>query len=503
MTTTSLTSHTDAVAQGSYLYRVRARDAAGNVSASSASSATVVVDTTAPGVAGRPSGAPNPTVNAATTSWAAASDTGGAGIAGYVLERNSDGAGFAEIARPQGTSWLDGAPEGVHVYRVRAFDAAGNAGNWSESSAPVRVDKTPPTSPGAPTASPNPTNDAATLSWAASSDPGGSGVASYAIERSADSGASWTTLATTAAPSFIDEPPEGSFQYRVRARDAAGNTSAWAVATDALLVDLTAPSVPGQPAASPNPSNGALTVSWPASSDAGGAGLSKYELSVSTDGGASWSPLASTGAPTHTFTPAEGSYRFRVRAIDGAGNGSPHSQESDAAIVDLTAPAAPGTPSATPNPGSGAHTVSWAAATDAGGSGVAAYELYRRDEGSTAWTLVTTQPGLSYAAQLPTGNFHYRVRALDAAGNEGAHSAESDAVRIDTVASVLTFVSAPQSVTAGEASAALSVQRRNSLGVPMAPASALTLEVTTDSSTGGFAASPAGPFTPGPYARTI
>lgn len=69
-----------------------------------------------------------------------------------------------------------------------------------------------------------------------------------------------------------------------------------------------------------------VTVTWPAATDSG-SGLARYVLQRSTNGGSTWvgvtlpSALATTA--TVALSPGSFSHRFRVQAIDQAGNASP------------------------------------------------------------------------------------------------------------------------------------------------------------------------------------
>jgi hypothetical protein len=68
----------------------------------------------------------------AAVAWSA-SDTGGAGIAGYDVRRSRDGEAFAELARgvPAASLPLWLAPAHSYRFAVRARDRAGNAGPWT------------------------------------------------------------------------------------------------------------------------------------------------------------------------------------------------------------------------------------------------------------------------------------------------------------------------------------------------------------------------------------
>jgi len=64
-----------------------------------------------------------------------------------------------------------------------------------------------------------------------------------------------------------------------------------------------------------------LHVAWTAA-DTGGSGIGHFELQASTDGGTTWSPVA-TALPTpaaNVLAASSGTVRYRVSAVDKAGN---------------------------------------------------------------------------------------------------------------------------------------------------------------------------------------
>ena len=122
-------SNTGLTAGTSYSYRVRAADAAGNLSTYSnvATASTAAADITPP-TAPANLGASAAGAGQINLSWAASTDN--VGVTGYQLER-CQGAGcvnFALIATPAGTTFSDSGLAGSasYSYRVRAGDAAGN-----------------------------------------------------------------------------------------------------------------------------------------------------------------------------------------------------------------------------------------------------------------------------------------------------------------------------------------------------------------------------------------
>ncbi len=131
---TGLTSST------SYSYRVRATDAAANLSNFSATStaSTLTPDTTPPTAPANLTA----TATSATQinlSWTASTDN--VGVTGYRVERCSGVAcsNFAEISAPSSTTFNDSGLAGStsYSYRVRATDAAGNLGSYSGTASAI------------------------------------------------------------------------------------------------------------------------------------------------------------------------------------------------------------------------------------------------------------------------------------------------------------------------------------------------------------------------------
>ncbi|WP_431915010.1 endo-1,4-beta-xylanase [Nonomuraea jabiensis] len=87
------------------------------------------------------------------------------------------------------------------------------------------TDPTPPTAPGTPSAS-NVTSNSASLTWAASTDSGGSGLAGYDVYREQGATDQFLGQSTTNSISLTGLSPSTQYQVYVRARDGAGNVSA-------------------------------------------------------------------------------------------------------------------------------------------------------------------------------------------------------------------------------------------------------------------------------------
>ncbi|MEV0312033.1 cellulase family glycosylhydrolase [Nonomuraea fuscirosea] len=89
---------------------------------------------------------------------------------------------------------------------------------------------------------------------------------------------------------------------------------------------------------------------------------------------------------------------------------------------DTTAPTTPGIPSASGVTATGA-TLTWTASTDAGGSGLAGYDVYR-EQGSTDTLLgQSATPSIALTGLSPATRYEVYVRARDGAGNVSGNSA--------------------------------------------------------------------------------
>ncbi|MCM8781254.1 MAG: Ig-like domain repeat protein [Candidatus Omnitrophica bacterium] len=126
---------------------------------------------------------------------------------------------------------------------------------------------------------------------------------------------------------------DGTKSVYVRFKDRAGNISL--TYKDTIILDTTAPSVPGQPylssGNSPNKS-GTFSISWSSSTDSL-SGLLEYE--VFRNG------IKIGTVATNTFSETslpQGSYSYYIRAVDNIGNLSSFSPSSVPIIVDKTVP---------------------------------------------------------------------------------------------------------------------------------------------------------------------
>ncbi|WP_155370582.1 endo-1,4-beta-xylanase [Catellatospora vulcania] len=169
------------------------------------------------------------------------------------------------------------------------------------------------------------TSSSVNLSWTASTD--NVGVSGYDILRApGTSGGTFAQVGTSTTASFGDTGLTAStaYRYQVRARDAAGNTSAVSntvtVTTSGGTGDTQAPTAPTSLAAAGTTSS-STNLSWTASTD--NVGVTGYDIlrAPGTSGGT----FAQVGTSTttsfsNTGLTANTAYRYQVRARDAAGN---------------------------------------------------------------------------------------------------------------------------------------------------------------------------------------
>lgn len=211
--------------------------------------------------------------------WAVGTTPGGAETAPFVE------VGYATSDTRSGLAFLAGT---TYYVTVRATNFAGLSS--TSTSDGFTIDSLPPDAPAAPAVTPAASATGLfQLGWGAPADPGGSGVASYTIQRSLNGGGFVDLVGGHATLSFdanVAASGPGTYRFRVGAVDAAGNAGAFSPDSAAVLYDPTPPSA---------------TITGPTSSDTFATGAAPLALVVTaSDAGAgvvavSW-VNAATGA---------------------------------------------------------------------------------------------------------------------------------------------------------------------------------------------------------------
>src|SRR5206468_3509629 len=185
-------------------------------------------------------------------SWGAASDN--VGVTGYQVFR-CQGAGCSNFTQlttitPTGYSNTGLSASTSYSYQVRAVDAAGNQGAFSNTDTATTAaapDTQPPSAPGTLTATAAGASEI-DLNWGAASD--NVGVTGYQVERCQGAGcSSFAQVGTPSGTSYSDAGLTAgtSYSYRVRAIDAAGNTGPYSntFTTTTQTPDTQPPGPPG------------------------------------------------------------------------------------------------------------------------------------------------------------------------------------------------------------------------------------------------------------------
>lgn len=299
--------------------------------------------------------------------------------------------------------------------------------NVPPPTAPGVVDITPPTVPGNLTAQ-TPTSTQVLLTWNASTDEGGSGLAGYRVYRDGDA----TPIANVGVTNYTDTglQPNTAYVYTVRAYDGAtpANESALTTAVNVSTPptppegDATPPTVPeGVTAIATSATS--IQITWLPSVDS--SGISEYR--VFREGTSV--PIAVTANTSFTDSPLDTNttYTYTVSAVDGAtpANESARSLPASATTgpgtgpSDTTPPTVPGNLRASAR-SSTVIRLRWQESRDA--SGIAEYRIYR--DGATTPIATTTDNEYFDENLLPNTTYQYTVTAIDTIDppNESAHS---------------------------------------------------------------------------------
>jgi beta-galactosidase len=202
-----------------YVFTVKARDAAGNLSVASNSTTVLLAaqqDSTPPSA---PTGlrAVSVTDTRVTLSWTASTDD-----TGVVVYQIYSGTSIVGTAAASTSATITGlSPSTTYVFTATALDAASNVSQASAAlsvTTQATVDTTPPSAPTGLTAS-NVTTTSVTLSWSASTD--NVAVTGYTLYNGTAIAASTSGLSA----SVSGLSPGTTYGFTVVAKDAAGNTS--------------------------------------------------------------------------------------------------------------------------------------------------------------------------------------------------------------------------------------------------------------------------------------
>ena len=336
-TTATAATFTGLACSRSYVVKVGAADAAGNVSPSSSVIAPTAVCPTSGGSADTqtptsPSSLVrrDGTATSITLSWNASTDN--VGVAGYGIYRGTTKVGDSGV-NAYGVEGLACATS--YTLSVDAVDAAGNRSTRATivASTDPCQDTQAPTAPAGIVAQAR-TETSITLSWQASSDAGG--VAGYRVFRDGALAGSTNSTSYTVAGLSCGK----SYTFGLEAFDPSANHSARTatIFSTAACSDTVAPSAPAS-FVKTGATTTSIAVSWSPASD--NVAVAGYALSVAG------SAIGTTAQPSYTFSglACGTSYALGIEAYDAAGNRSPRiTLQADAAACASSPPTPPPSP---------------------------------------------------------------------------------------------------------------------------------------------------------------
>ncbi len=422
LSNTILTSATYVGQNGhNYSFYSVASDNAGNVEpAPLAAQATTLVQAATP--SSSVDALPNYETNTTfTVSWSG-SEPGGPGIASYDIYVSDNGGAFTPMLSATTLTSTSFTGQDGHTYGFYsvASDLDGNTEPPpSTAQATTLVDVTPPASQ-VDTLPGYETSTTFSVSWSGSDGTNGSGIAAYDVFVS-DNGSTFTALLsdTTLTSTSFTGVDGHTYGFYAVATDNAGNVQATPTAAQATtLVDVTPPE--GQVDTLPGyETSTTFSVSWSGSDGTNGSDIAAYDVFVSDNGGTFTALLSDTTLTSTSFTGVDGhTYGFYAVATDNAGNvqATPTAAQATT-LVDVTPPEGqvdtlPGYETST------TFSVSWSGSDGTNGSGIAAYDVFVSDNGSTFTALLsdTTLTSTSFTG-VDGHTYGFYAVATDNAGN--------------------------------------------------------------------------------------
>lgn len=391
---------------GIYTFKVRQFDQAGNPGPYASSSYTL--DRQAP-TAPTIGTAPGNVTNDEEPVWTFTGEFGASYECALV---RSDGSEIDSSPCASPTSFnLTSEEDGDYTFKVRQIDSAGNPGPYATEDFTLdRVAPDPPTITSRPA---NFINDEAPA-WIFTGD--GDPPFECVLVRPDDS---VIERQPCSAPASFDLSGEsdGTYTFQVRQLDDAGNKSLYT--TDTFTLDRQAPVAPTITAAPPAKTNDD-TPEWTFTGELGGS----YECVLVRPDGSETAPQACSSTKTFDLTSAtDGAYTFKVRQIDAAGNVGPYATNSF--TLDRAAPAAAAITS-----GPADHTTGEAPEWTFTGEFGASFEcILVRPDNSQVSSIPCTAPASFDLSSEPDGDYIFKVRQIDAAGNPGPY--ETDTFTLD------------------------------------------------------------------------
>jgi uncharacterized repeat protein (TIGR01451 family) len=376
--------------------------------------------------------------------WSGQDDPGGSGLASYRVYVSDDGGPFTlwQPATTQTSAAYTGQDGHTYAFNSIATDNAGNAQPTPAApQAITTVDAAPPGSSVAALPAFSPAGF--TVSWSGADSPGGSGLASFNVYVSDNNGpfTLWQPTTTRTSATYTGQDGHTYAFYSV-ATDNVGNRQATPTTAQALTtVDGLPPT--GTVAALPGFAPGSFTLHWSGSDS--GSGVATYDVFVSDNGGAYTAFRTATAQTSATFSGLTGhTYRFYTVATDNVGNVQPTPASAQAAtVVDAVAPSS--TVTALPAFSPADFTLHWSGSDNAGGAGLATFDVFVSDNGGPFVPLVTgtTQTSTPFAGSDGHSYRFYSVATDNVGNRETPPTAAQAGTRVDAAAPTSTVAALP------------------------------------------------------------
>nr|WP_237546708.1 PA14 domain-containing protein [Streptomyces sp. SID161] len=308
-----------------------------------------------------------------------------------------------------GTTLTDAPPAtgATYEYAVRAVDRCGNVSALSAVTSAVSADRTAPAVPTGLTAMYDP-SAGARLSWTPAS-----GATSYEVQRAVAPTGPFASVGTATQSAALTDPSAATgttYYYRVRAKDSAGNASAYSAP---IQLDATEAKPLPPTAISANGWVDRNTVGWRYDGDAS----HRFHVYAAESASGPWTRLTKTpvtGPGYDDYAAPVGEVRhYEVRTVTALGTESdPSATASATRTGDVTPPHMPYGLDAWDGT-DGVHLV-WTPNTDD-----TDHYLVMRKPMFGAWEQVAVVRDAKYLDTSTPADvqFGYTVRAVDAAGN--------------------------------------------------------------------------------------
>ncbi len=337
-------------------------------------------------------------------------------LAGYLVLRNNQ----PLFQNPlNATRWTDEqAPDGDHLYQVVAVDLAGNQSDPSPSvnltldtqpPQPLLADPADGSLVGGLVTLRGSITDARLAAWTLTVAPAGQPENQQTLAQGTKTVAfgtlgQWAALAAT----------PGAYAVRLSASDTFGNVGDHVIT---LTVETTAPAQPAAPQISVN--NETVEIIWSASAE---SDLAHYRLYRNDRFIGTFTDLGTSE------TRPDGTYRYRLAAVDQAGNISPLSDESDPAVVNTRTPSVFWV-----NPSANARFEdALFLNVHSDQNDIASVTFAYQAAGDTIWTPIATDSAApwstTWSPALPDGEYDLRATAAEA--GTGAVDASPPVVRV-------------------------------------------------------------------------